>query len=59
MRKPVSVALLSTLILAFSVGYALTHRTLATEPYNVMSSMDINGMHADQVGLIDELWDAF
>lgn len=59
MRKPASIALLSTLILAFSVGYALTHKGTAAAPYEVTSSMDVNAMHADSRALLDEMWDAF
>lgn len=58
MRKPATIAFLSALVLAFSVGYALTHRTDMT-PLAMASTMDVTGLHVEHTSLPIESWDAF
>ena len=58
MRKPATIALLSTLLLAVSVGYALTHHG-AVAPGAIGASLDVSSLQSDGVGLVSEIWDAF
>ena len=58
MRKPATIAFLSALVLAFSVGYALTHRA-DVAPAAMASTMDVNSLPVEYINLPIESWDAF